>query len=173
MIKYRGEIMGEEKIENTETANETTTNVKVADAEVLDRFKELKEGFDKELKKRDKEIEDLKKQLSEKDKTVDDTIGALNDEVKGKLEQAEEFREMQANMNQLLDENAEIAIDNYIKEGKIALSQKETAKELYLSNREMFDKLYKDAPTIVDTSTKPQSKKDNVDINRIAEYFKN
>ncbi|MBQ5474121.1 MAG: hypothetical protein IIT65_05340, partial [Lachnospiraceae bacterium] len=99
--------MSEEKIEKTETANETTANVKIADAEVLDRFKELKEGFDKELKKRDKEIEELKAQLEAKDKVVDDTIGELNSEVKDNLKQAEEFREMQANMNQLLNENAE------------------------------------------------------------------
>ena len=167
--------MGEEnnKQQNDKKGADETTNVKVADAEVLERFKELKEGFDKELKKRDKEIEELKAQLEAKDKTVDDTIGALNDEVKDKLKQAEEFREMQANMNKLLDENAEVAIDTYIKEGKIASAQKDVAKDLYLKDRETFDKLFENAPSIVDTSKKPQSKKDNVDINKIAEYFKN
>lgn len=167
--------MGEEnnKQQNNKKGADETTNVKVADAEVLERFKELKEGFDKELKKRDKEIEELKAQLEAKDKTVDDTIGALNDEVKDKLKQAEEFREMQANMNKLLDENAEVAIDTYIKEGKIASAQKDVAKDLYLKDRETFDKLFENAPSIVDTSKKPQSKKDNVDINKIAEYFKN
>lgn len=167
--------MGEEnnKQQNDKKGADETTNVKVADAEVLERFKELKEGFDKELKKRDKEIEELKAQLEFKDKTVDDTIGALNDEVKDKLKQAEEFREMQANMNKLLDENAEVAIDTYIKEGKIASAQKDVAKDLYLKDRETFDKLFENAPSIVDTSKKPQSKKDNVDINKIAEYFKN
>ena len=80
---------------------------------------------------------------------------------------------MQANMNQLLNENAEIAIDNYIKEGKIVSAQKDVAKDLYLKDRETFDKLFENAPSIVDTSTKPQSRKDNVDINKIAEYFKN
>ena len=167
--------MGEEnnKQQNDKKGADETTNVKVADAEVLERFKELKEGFDKELKKRDKEIEKLKAQLEAKDKTVDDTIGALNDEVKDKLKQAEEFREMQANMNKLLDENAEVAIDTYIKEGKIASAQKDVAKDLYLKDRETFDKLFENAPSIVDTSKKPQSKKDNVDINKIAEYFKN
>lgn len=167
--------MGEEnnKQQNDKKGADETTNVKVADAEVLERFKELKEGFDKELKKRDKEIEELKAQLEFKDKTVDDTIGALNDEVKDKLKQAEEFREMQANMNKLLDENAEVAIDTYIREGKIASAQKDVAKDLYLKDRETFDKLFENAPSIVDTSKKPQSKKDNVDINKIAEYFKN
>lgn len=156
---------------NNDSSNEA--NVKIADEDVLERFKELKKGFDKELQKRDKEIEDLKKQLSEKDKTVDDTIGALNDEVKDKLKQAEEFKEMQQNMNKLMDENATIAIDNYVKQGKIAPSQKETAKELYLSNREMFDKLYKDAPVIINTTNEPQSKRDYGDVQRIADYFKN
>lgn len=156
-----------------ETNNANDANVKIADAELLDRFKELKEGFDKELKKRDKEIEDLKAQLEAKDKVVDETIGELNSEVKDNLKQAEEFREMQANMNKLLDENAEVAIDTYIREGKITSAQKETAKDLYLKDRETFDKLFENAPSIVDTSNKPQSRKDNVDINKIAEYFKN
>lgn len=167
--------MGEEnnKQQNDKKGADETTNVKVVDAEVLERFKELKEGFDKELKKRDKEIEELKAQLEFKDKTVDDTIGALNDEVKDKLKQAEEFREMQANMNKLLDENAEVAIDTYIKEGKIASAQKDVAKDLYLKDRETFDKLFENAPSIVDTSKKPQSKNGNININKIAEYFKN
>lgn len=164
-------MVDKNNVENNE--NEVNDiQVNMVDEDYINRFKELKEGFDKELKKRDKEIEDLKKQLSEKDKTVDDTIGALNDEVKDKLEQAEEFREMQHNMNKLLDENATIAIDNYIKEGKIAPAQKETAKELYLSNREMFDKLYKDAPIIIDTANEPQSKRDYGDVEKIAAYFK-
>ena len=156
---------------NVDEVNEVQANIVGED--YINRFKELKEGFDKELAKRDKEIEDLKKQLESKDKEVDSTIGALNDEVKDKLEQAEEFREMQNNMNKLMDENADIAIDNYIKEGKIAPSQKETAKELYLSNREMFDKLYKDAPVIINTTNEPQSKRDYGDVQRIADYFKN
>ena len=156
---------------NVDEVNEVQANIVGED--YINRFKELKEGFDKELAKRDKEIEDLKKQLESKDKEVDSTIGALNDEVKDKLEQAEEFREMQNNMNRLMDENADIDIDNYIKEGKIAPSQKETAKELYLSNREMFDKLYKDAPVIINTTNEPQSKRDYGDVQRIADYFKN
>ena len=76
-------------------------------------------------------------------------------------------------LRKTIDENADIAIDNYIKEGKIAPSQKETAKELYLSNREMFDKLYKDAPVIINTTNEPQSKRDYGDVQRIADYFKN
>ena len=145
--------MSEENNEPKNNENEVNeVQANIVGEDYINRFKELKEGFDKELAKRDKEIEDLKKQLESKDKEVDSTIGALNDEVKDKLEQAEEFREMQNNMNKLMDENADIAIDNYIKEGKIAPSQKETAKELYLSNREMFDKLYKDAPVIINTT---------------------
>lgn len=157
---------------NEPTNNANDANVKIADADVLDKFKELKEGFEKELKKRDKEIDELKSQLEAKEKVVDDTIGELNSEVKDNLKQAEEFREMQANMNKLLDENAEIAIDNYIKEGKIQSAQKNIAKEMYLKDRESFDKLFENAPSIFDTSKKPRSQKDNVDINRIAEYFK-
>lgn len=148
-------------------------DVNIVNEDYINRFKELKEGFDSELKKRDKEIEELRAQLEAKDKVVDETIDELNSEVKDNLKQAEEFREMQANMNKLLDENAEIAIDNYIKEGKIQSVQKDVAKDLYLKDRETFDKLFENAPSIVDTSKKPQSRKDNVDINKIAQYFKN
>lgn len=165
--------MGNNGESNTIENDVNDGDVNIVNEDYINRFKELKEGFDKELKKRDKEIEDLKKQLEAKNKVVDDTIGELNSEVKDNLKQAEEFREMQANMNQLLNENAEIAIDNYIKEGKIASAQKDVAKDLYLKDRETFDKLFENAPSIVDTSNKPQSRKDNVDINKIAEYFKN
>ena len=159
--------------ENNEPTVNETTKAKVADTEVLDRFKELKEGFDKELAKRDKEIAELKKQLQDKDKTVDETITELNNEVKDNLEQAEAFREMQKNMQELMEESAEITVDKYIKEGKIPSYQKETAKKLYLGNREMFDEMYKDAPVIVDTSKEPQSRRDYGDVQQISDYFKN
>ena len=164
--------MSEENNEPKNNVDETTT-AKVADTEVLDRFKELKEGFDKELAKRDKEINELKKQLQDKEQTVDETITELNNEVRDNLEQAEAFREMQKNMDELMQESAEITVDKYIKEGKIPRHQKETAKKLYLGNREMFDEMYKDAPVIVDTSQEPQSRRDYGDVQQIADYFKN
>ena len=133
----------------------------------------IPEGFDKELAKRDKEIAELKKQLQDKEQTVDETITELNNEVKDNLQQAEAFREMQKNMQELLEESAEITVDKYIKECRIPRHQKETAKKLYLSNREMFDEMYKDAPVIVDTSQKPQSKKQYDNVQQIADYFKN
>ena len=164
--------MSEENNKPENNVDETTT-AKVADTEVLDRFKELKEGFDKELAKRDKEISELKKQLQDKEQTVDETITELNNEVRDNLEQAEAFREMQKNMDELMQESAEITVDKYIKEGKIPRHQKETAKKLYLGNREMFDEMYKDAPVIVDTSQEPQSRRDYGDVQQIADYFKN
>lgn len=163
------EVNNEQK---KQTVDETTTAT-VADTEVLDRFKELKEGFDKELAKRDKEISELKAQLEAKDNVVDETITELNNEVRDNLQQAEAFREMQKNMAELMEESAEITVDKYIKEGKIPSHQKETAKKLYLGNREMFDEMYKDAPVIVDTSQEPQSRRDYGDVQQIADYFKN
>ena len=159
--------------ENNEQNVDETTTATVADTEVLDRFKELKQGFDKELAKRDKEISELKAQLEAKDNVVDETITELNNEVRDNLQQAEAFREMQKNMQELMEESAEITVDKYIKEGKIPTHQKETAKKLYLGNREMFDEMYKDAPVIVDTSQKPQSKKQYDNVQQIADYFKN
>lgn len=160
-------------INNENEVKNSQDEAKIVNEDYINRFKELKEGFDKELQKRDKEIEELKAQLEAKDKVVDETIDELNTEVKDNLQQAEAFREMQANMNKLLDENAEIAIDTYIKEGKIASAQKDVAKDLYLKDRETFDKLFENAPSIVDTSSKAQSKKQYDNVQQIADYFKN
>ena len=162
----------ENGVQNNENeVNEVQANIVGED--YINRFKELKEGFDKELAKRDKEINELKAQLEAKDNVVDETITELNNEVKDNLQQAEAFREMQKNMQELMEESAEITVDKYIKEGKIPSHQKETAKKLYLGNREMFDEMYKDAPVIVDTSQKPQSKKQYDNVQQIADYFKN
>ena len=162
----------ENGVQNNENeVNEVQANIVGED--YINRFKELKEGFDKELAKRDKEINELKAQLEAKDNVVDETITELNNEVRDNLEQAEAFREMQKNMQELMEESAEITVDKYIKEGKIPSHQKETAKKLYLGNREMFDEMYKDAPVIVDTSQEPQSKKQYDNVQQIADYFKN
>ena len=162
----------ENGVQNNENeVNEVQANIVGED--YINRFKELKEGFDKELAKRDKEINELKAQLEAKDNVVDETITELNNEVKDNLQQAEAFREMQKNMQELMEESAEITVDKYIKEGKIPSHQKETAKKLYLGNREMFDEMYKDAPVIVDTSKEPQSRRDYGDVQQIADYFKN
>ena len=162
----------ENGVQNNENeVNEVQANIVGED--YINRFKELKEGFDKELAKRDKEINELKAQLEAKDNVVDETITELNNEVRDNLQQAEAFREMQKNMQELMEESAEITVDKYIKEGKIPSHQKETAKKLYLGNREMFDEMYKDAPVIVDTSQKPQSKKQYDNVQQIADYFKN
>lgn len=162
----------ENGVQNNENeVNEVQANIVGED--YINRFKELKEGFDKELAKRDKEINELKAQLEAKDNVVDETITELNNEVKDNLQQAEAFREMQKNMQELMEESAEITVDKYIKEGKIPRHQKETAKKLYLGNREMFDEMYKEAPVIVDTSQEPQSRRDYGDVQQIADYFKN
>lgn len=162
----------ENGVQNNENeVNEVQANIVGED--YINRFKELKEGFDKELAKRDKEINELKAQLEAKDNVVDETITELNNEVKDNLQQAEAFREMQKNMQELMEESAEITVDKYIKEGKIPSHQKETAKKLYLGNREMFDEMYKEAPVIVDTSQEPQSRRDYGDVQQIADYFKN
>lgn len=166
--------MSEENNEPKNNENEVNeVHANIVGEDYINRFKELKEGFDKELAKRDKEIAELKKQLQDKEQTVDETITELNNEVRDNLQQAEAFREMQKNMQELIEESAEITVDKYIKEGKIPSHQKETAKKLYLSNREMFDEMYKDAPVIVDTSKEPQSRRDYGDVQQIADYFKN
>ena len=110
----------------------------------LDKFDEIKTKYEETISAKDKEIEELKKKLSAKDKEVDDTIQNLNDEVNTKLEQAEEIKRLQSDVNELLQDKAEALVDKYISEGKLVPAQREKALNLCLADQDMFISLYKD-----------------------------
>ena len=138
----------------------------------LDQFQEIKEKYETTISEKDKEIEELKKKLSEKDKEVDTTIQNLNDEVNTKLEQAEEIKRLQADVNELLHDKAEALVDKYIQQGKLVPAQREKALNMCLTDQDMFISLYEDAPSIVDTQTKPKSRKVLGNVDKMVDYFK-
>lgn len=140
--------------------------------DTLDKFNEIKARFDKELEERDKRIQELEKALSEKDKEVNDVISNLNDEVNDKLRQAEELKALQANVNELLADKANALVDKYISEGKLVPAQREKALSLCLSDQDMFIDLYENAPSVIDTNTKPKSHKVLSNVDKMVDYFK-
>ena len=139
----------------------------------LDKFNEIKARFEKELEERDKKIKELEEALSKKDNEVNDVISNLNNEVNEKLQQAEELKALQANVNELLNDKANALVDKYIHEGKLVPAQREKALSLCLSDQDMFISLYENAPSLVDTNPKPISHKVNGNVDKMVEYFKN
>ena len=142
------------------------------EGDVLDKFNEIKTRYEKELSDKDKEIEELRKELAKKDDEVNDTIQNLNDEVNEKLEQAEELKRLQANVNELLNDKANALVDKYINEGKLVPAQREKALNLCLADQDMFISLYENAPSIVDTNPKPKSQRIS-NVEKLGDYFKN
>lgn len=140
--------------------------------DTLDKFNEIKARFEKELAERDKKIQELEKKLSEKDNEVNDVISNLNDEVNEKLQQAEELKALQANVNELLNDKANALVDKYISEGKLVPAQKEKALQLCLADQDMFISLYEDAPSVIDTNLKPKSHKVLSNVDKMVDYFK-
>ena len=157
----------ENLVDPTQEEKNNTNN----EDEFLENFKEIKTRYEEELKKRDKEIIDLKKQLSQKDDAVNDAINTLNDEVNEKLKQAEELKALQADVNELLNDKANALVDKYIGQGKLAPAQREVALNLCLADQDMFIKLYENAPSIVEM--KPKAKKVQGNIDKMVDYFKN
>ena len=154
------------------TKVETTQEVKPKD-DTLDKFNEIKARFEKELAERDKKIKELEDQLSEKDKEVNDTIQDLNTEVNEKLAQAEELNKLRENVQELLTDKAEALVDKYITEGKLVPAQREKALSLCLSDQDMFIELYENAPSVIDTNTRPKSHKVLSNVDKMVDYFKN
>ena len=150
----------------------TTTPTDEGNVDVLDKFNEIKTRYEKEISDKDKEIEELRKELAKKDDEVNDTIQNLNDEVNEKLEQAEELKRLQANVNELLNDKANAIVDKYINEGKLVPAQREKALSLCLADQDMFISLYENAPSIVDTNPKPKSKRIS-NVEKLGDYFKN
>ena len=139
--------------------------------DIMGKFNEIKTKYEETLSEKDKEIEELRKQLKQKNNEVDDTIANLNDEVKDKLEQAEKIKDLQATVNELVEERAEATVDAYIQKGIILPAQKEAAKKLCLNDNDTFLDLYRDAKPIVETQEKRTSVAPGT-AERIANYFK-
>ena len=157
--------------ENNEP-NESPVDPKPTD-DPLEKFGEIKEKYENVINEKDKEIAELRKQLEIKDKKVDDTIQNLNDEVKDKLAQAEKMKELQASVNELMNDKAEALVDKYINQGKLVPAQRPQALNLCLADQDMFISLYEDAPSIIDTNPTPRSNKVKGNLEKLGEFFKN
>ena len=142
------------------------------DDDTLDKFKEIKERYEKQLSEKDKQIKELQEKLDKKDNEVNDAINNLNSEVNEKLQQAEELKALQANVNELLHDKANALVDKYIHEGKLVPAQREKALSLCLSDQDMFISLYENAPSLVDTNPKPISHRVEGNVEKMVEYFK-
>ena len=158
--------------QNEQNTNPEPNNQNDNGSDPLDKFNEIKEKYEETISAKDKEIEELKAQLKLKGEEVDTTIQNLNDEVNTKLEQAEEIKRLQADVNELLQDKAEALVDKYINEGKLVPAQRDKALNLCLADQDMFISLYEDAPSIVDTQTKPKSRKVLGNVDKMVDYFK-
>ena len=137
-----------------------------------DKFEEIKKEYETVLKEKENEIEELKKQLKDKETEVDQTIIGLNEEVKEKLAQTQEIKEMQETINTLMLERAETTVDTYIQKGVILPAQKKSAVKLCLNDNETFLDLYKDAKPIVTIDEKKSKQPPSDLIGKMSNYFK-
>jgi DNA repair exonuclease SbcCD ATPase subunit len=135
-------------------------------------FTEIKQKYEEVIAEKDKEIQELNKTVDLTNKKVETTVNNLNDEVSQKLEQAEQLNQLQKNVDELLEEKAEITVDNYIQKGIIPPSKRDVAIKLCLKDNDTFLDLYRDAQPIMDTTPKRKSVPSGT-AERIANYFKN
>lgn len=136
------------------------------------KFEEIKKEYETVLKEKETEIEELKKQLKDKETEIDQTITGLNEEVKEKLAQTQEIKEMQETINTLMLERAETTVDTYIQKGIILPAQKKSAVKLCLNDNETFLDLYKDAKPIVTIDEKKSKQPPSDLIGKMSNYFK-
>ena len=164
--------MSEQELEALRTELETV-KAELKKEQENNNLDEIRAKYEKVIEDKNKEINELSKTNKAIQERMDNTVSNLNDEVKLKLEQSEQLIELNKQVEELLHDKAEATVDKYITEGKILPAQKETALKLCLKDNDTFMDLYKDAKPIIDTSSKPQTKKVNTDLNRLVDYFKN
>ena len=124
-------------------------------------YDDIKEKYEKALEVKDNEINELKKENKELGTKTDEALDKLSREVQTRLEENEKFKKMQEMVAELENERADATIDNLIKRGIILGKQRDSAKELFLQNPDLFEKLYADAAPVVDTESKPKTKRIN------------
>lgn len=152
--------------------NNPTPQPEPTNPENDDKFEEIKKEYETVLKEKENEIEELKKQLKDKETEIDQTITGLNEEVKEKLAQTQEIKEMQETINTLMLERAETTVDTYIQKGIILPAQKKSAVKLCLNDNETFLDLYKDAKPIVTIDEKKSKQPPSDLIGKMSNYFK-
>jgi predicted RNase H-like nuclease (RuvC/YqgF family) len=137
-------------------------------------FTDLKEQYEKVIEDKNKEIAELTKSNQLIQEKMDNTVDNLNDEVKAKLQMAEQLQDLNKTVEELVVDKAEATVDTFIQQGKILPAQRETALKLCLSDNDTFLDLYKDAKPIIDTTQAPKARKVNDSIvDGLKDYFKN
>ena len=137
-------------------------------------FTELKTKYEKVIEEKNAEIAELTKANDLIQEKMDNTVDNLNDEVKAKLEMAEQLQDLNKTVEELVIDKAEATVDTFIQQGKILPAQRDTALKLCLSDNDTFLDLYKDAKPIIDTTQTPKARRVNDGIvEGLKDYFKN
>ena len=144
------------------------------EAKADNSFDELKSKYEKVIEDKNTEIAELTKANDLIQQKMNTTVDNLNDEVKAKLEMAEQLQDLNKTVEELVVDKAEATVDTFIQQGKILPAQRDTALKLCLSDNDTFLDLYKDAKPIIDTTQAPKARKvnDNV-VDGLKDYFKN
>lgn len=163
---------------NEDNVNQLKERIKdleeqLKEAQSDNSFAELKTKYEKVIEDKNREITELTKSNELIQEKMDNTVNNLNDEVKAKLEMAEQLQDLNKTVEELVVDKAEATVDTFIQQGKILPAQRETALKLCLNDNDTFLQLYKDAQPIVDTTSKPRAKKVEGDLTRLVDYFKN
>ncbi len=137
-------------------------------------LEDIKAKYEEVIEAKNKEINELTKSNELIKEQMDTTVDNLNDEVKAKLEMAEQLQDLNKTVEELVVDKAEATVDTFIQQGKILPAQRETALKLCLSDNDTFLDLYKDAKPIIDTTTTPKARKVNDSVvDGLKDYFKN
>ena len=163
--------MSEDVNQLKQTINELEKQLE--DAQADNSFAELKTKYEQVIQDKDKEIAELTKANDLIQEKMDTTVDNLNDEVKAKLEMAEQLQDLNKTVEELVVDKAEATVDTFIQQGKILPAQRDTALKLCLSDNDTFLDLYKDAKPIIDTAQTPKARKVNDGIvDGLKDYFK-
>ena len=151
-----------------------TLTQELEDAKKDNDFDELKQKYESVIEDKNKEIRELDKTNQLLKEKIDSTTNNLNDEVKAKLEKAEELAELQKTVEELVVDKAEATVDTFIQQGKILPAQRDVALKLCLSDNDTFLRLYKDAQPVINLETKPKARRvnDNI-VTGLKDYFSN
>ena len=167
-----GEFMSDEV--NNLKEEIATLKQQLEDAQKDNDFDELKKKYESVIEDKNKEIRELDKTNQLLQEKIDSTTNNLNDEVKAKLEKAEELAELQKTVEELVVDKAEATVDTFIQQGKILPAQRDVALKLCLSDNDTFLRLYKDAQPVINLESKPKARRvnDNI-VTGLKDYFSN
>ena len=135
-------------------------------------FKEIKEKYEQVIEEKNNKINELETTNQEITTKNEKIKNDLSDEVKNKLEQAEQIASLNKQVDELISIQAHALVDSYVAEGKVLPAQKEIAYDLAKNDTDKFKELFDNVKPHIEPKTRksnPASDK----IEAIANYFKN